>query len=114
MGFGPAIRENDKYRFENSVTQAFGPWHPNTSRSALVCVTASGFLKLFFSQNNNQVQDIQLEMESVASSDDLITHAAICSERGDYHRREMAVRTELTWYQANSWLRSPPLQNTSN
>lgn len=45
-------------------------------------MTASGLLKLLFSQNNNQLQEIHLEMESVASSDDLITHAAICSERG--------------------------------
>ncbi|PSR99439.1 RNA polymerase II mediator complex subunit Sin4 [Coniella lustricola] len=78
----PAVKENDKYQFINNISQNFGPWHPNPQKSALVCVTASGLLKLLFSQNNNQLQEIHLEMESVASSDDLITHAAICSERG--------------------------------
>lgn len=80
--YGPAVRENEKYQYGNSITAAFGPWHPNPQKSALVCVTANGFLKLFFSQNSNQVQETQLEMESITSSDDLITHAAMCPDRG--------------------------------
>ncbi|KAF3764967.1 hypothetical protein M406DRAFT_258748 [Cryphonectria parasitica EP155] len=81
---GPVVKDdaNAKYQFNNTYNQTIGPWHPNPQKSALVCVTASGLLKLFFSQNNNQLQEIHLEMESVASSDDLITHASICSERG--------------------------------
>ncbi|KAJ4417102.1 Mediator of RNA polymerase II transcription subunit 16 [Gnomoniopsis sp. IMI 355080] len=79
---GPAVRENEKFRLENSVLQPSGPIHPNTAKSALVCVTAGGILKLFFAQNTSQIQDIHQEMESIASSDDLITHAAICTERG--------------------------------
>lgn len=82
--YGPAVRENDKYQYNHNINQAFGPWHPNPAKSSLVCVTSSGMLHLFFSQNSNQVQEIHVEMESVASSDDLITHAAICSERGMY------------------------------
>lgn len=80
--WGPAVKDNDKYSYQNSVYQSPGPFHPNASRSSFVCVTAGGILKLFFTQNSNQVQDIHLEMESITSSDDLITHAAICSEKG--------------------------------
>lgn len=80
--YGPAVRDNDKYRLENSILQAYGPVHPNAAKSSLVCVTAGGILKLFFAQHTNQMQDVHLEMESIASSDDLITHAAICTERG--------------------------------
>lgn len=83
--YGPAVRENEKYQYGNSITAAFGPWHPNPQKSSLVCVTANGFLKLFYSQNSNQVQETQLEMESITSSDDLITHAAICPDRGKAH-----------------------------
>lgn len=81
--YGPAVRENGKYQYNNSIIQASGPYHPNPSRSALVCVTANGLLKLFFAQNSNLVQETQLEMESITSSDDLITHAAVCSDRGE-------------------------------
>lgn len=81
--YGPATRETDKYTYTNTVMQNYGPWHPNPQKSALVCVTENGLLKLFFSQNSNQVQEVHIEMESITSSDDLITHAAICSERGE-------------------------------
>lgn len=94
--WGPAVRETDKYQYNNNVHQAFGPWHPNTQKSSLVCVTSSGLLKLFFSQNSNQVQEIHVEMESITSSDDLITHAAICSERGELASHTWTFSPHLT------------------
>lgn len=96
--WGPAVRETDKYQYNNNVNQAFGPWHPNPQKSSLVCVTSSGLLKLFFSQNSNQVQEIHVEMESITSSDDLITHAAICSERGELVSSTLTFSSDLTWY----------------
>lgn len=80
--YGPAVRENGKYQFNSSIIHASGPFHPNPSKSALVCVTANGLLKLFYAQNSNQLLETQLEMESITSSDDLITHAAIYPDRG--------------------------------
>lgn len=94
--WGPAVRENEKYRYESSLYQSLGPFHPNPTRSAFVCVTAGGILKLFFTQNTNQVQDIHLEMESITSSDDLITHAAICSERGKTAKLGCSISPRLT------------------
>jgi len=79
--YGPATRNQSEYKFETSVTPASGPWHPNSGKSALLCVTTSGFLKLIFSQNNNRIEETSLELDSVTSSDDLITHASICSEK---------------------------------
>ncbi|KAK2611174.1 hypothetical protein N8I77_004543 [Diaporthe amygdali] len=102
--YGPAVRENGKYQYNNNIVQAGGPWHPNPQKSALVCVTANGFLKLFYSQNNNIVLDTQLEMESITSSDDLITHAAMCSDRGRLivvvataARQLKVVQAEISW-----------------
>lgn len=80
--YGPAVRESGKYQFNSSIIQASGPWHPNPSKSALVSVTANGLLKLFYPQNSSQLQETQLELESITSSDDLITHAAMCPDRG--------------------------------
>lgn len=101
---GPAVRENGKYQINNSIIQASGPYHPNPARSALVCVTANGLLKLFYSQNSNQPQETQLEMESITSSDDLITHAAVCSDRGKLvvvlataARQLKVLHAELGW-----------------
>lgn len=78
---GPAVRDENGYRYESTLVPAFGPYHPNPLKSALLCVTASGVLKLFFSQNNNKTQDTSLELDSFSSSDDLVTHASICSDK---------------------------------
>lgn len=78
---GPAVREGSTYKYETSIVPSFPPWHPNHGKSALLCVTTSGVLKLFFSQNNNKVEESTVELENVTSSDYSITHASITSDR---------------------------------
>lgn len=78
---GPAVRDNTRYRYESSFVHSLGPFHPNPSKSALVCVTANGQAKLFFSQNNNRVEETSLDIERISNTDDLITHAAICPDK---------------------------------
>lgn len=79
---GPAIQEGSMYRYDTSYIHAFGPHHPNPAKSSLLCVTSSAKLRLFFSQNSGVVHDTSIELENIASSDDLATHASICSEKG--------------------------------
>ncbi|KAK4044534.1 hypothetical protein C8A01DRAFT_31320 [Parachaetomium inaequale] len=78
---GPATKGQTEYRYEHQFYPASGPWHPNSSKSAFLCVTTNGALKLFFTQNNGRPEETALELESVTSSDDLITHASLCSDR---------------------------------
>lgn len=78
---GPAVRDNTRYKYENSFIHSFGPFHPNPSKTALVCVTANGQAKLFFSQNNNRIEETSLDIERISNSDDMITHASICSDK---------------------------------
>jgi len=80
---GPALRDGNGYRYETSFVHAFGPYHPNQAKSALLVVTTNGVLKLFFSQNNNRVQETPIELESITTSDDLFTHASMCSEKSE-------------------------------
>lgn len=88
---GPAVREGARYRYDSSFIHSFGPFHPNPSKSALVCVTANGQAKLFFSQNNNRVEETSLDIERISSSDDLITHASICSDKSRFEQRPHQV-----------------------
>ena len=44
-------------------------------------MTANGQAKLFFSQNNNRVEETSLDIERISNTDDLITHAAICADK---------------------------------
>ena len=61
-----------------------GPCHPNHSKSAFVCITTNGLLRVLWAQNNGKWFESHTELESVVSSDDLITHAAICSDKSRF------------------------------
>ncbi|RKF72818.1 Mediator of RNA polymerase II transcription subunit 16 [Golovinomyces cichoracearum] len=78
---GPAVKDDRGYRYETSQAPLLGPCHPNHSKSAFVFVTTNGLLKLLWPQNNSKWCDIHSELESILSSDDLITHAAICPDK---------------------------------
>ncbi|KAK0730489.1 RNA polymerase II mediator complex subunit Sin4 [Lasiosphaeris hirsuta] len=102
--YGPAVWTQNEYKFENSVNHAYGPWHPNMGKSALLCITTNGSLKLLFSQNSNRIEETSLELESVTSSDDLITHASICSDKNTLlialattSRQLKVVRVGVQW-----------------
>lgn len=62
----------------------FGPCHPNHSKSAFVCVTANGILRVLWPQNNGKYYETHTELETIVSSDDLITHAAICPDKSKF------------------------------
>ncbi|RDA96051.1 hypothetical protein CP533_5827 [Ophiocordyceps camponoti-saundersi (nom. inval.)] len=78
---GPAKRHGNTYQYETSFLHAGGPSHPHSSKSALLCVTMGGMLKMYWSQNNNRTEETLLELESVNSSDELVTHAALASDK---------------------------------
>ena len=79
--YGPANKQGSSYHYESSFVHAGGPSHPHSSKSALICVTVGGMLKMMWSQNNNRVEETVVELESVNSSDELVTHAALASDK---------------------------------
>ncbi|KAI1276144.1 RNA polymerase II mediator complex subunit Sin4 [Xylaria sp. FL0933] len=81
--YSPAVKnaKGNDYVFETSGVPTMGPNHPNPTKSAFICVTTNGLLKMFWSQNNNKPEETTLELESATSADDLITHAAACSDK---------------------------------
>jgi mediator of RNA polymerase II transcription subunit 16 len=81
---GPAVKDGTSYRYEASQAPVFGPCHPSHTKSAFVCVTANGILRVLWPQNNGKYFETNTELESIVSSDDLITHAAICPDKSKY------------------------------
>lgn len=79
--YGPANKHGNGYAYESSFVHAVGPVHPNPSKSALFTVTSNGTLKMFWSQVNNRIEETTMELESVNSSDDQVTHATFASEK---------------------------------
>ncbi|KKF93296.1 Mediator of RNA polymerase II transcription subunit 16 [Ceratocystis platani] len=81
---GPAIKENgsDMFRYESSFVHAFPPYHPHPGRSALLCITDNGLLKLFYPGSKaEKVEETTHELESIIVSEDQITHASVCSDK---------------------------------
>ncbi|KAK5990781.1 Mediator of RNA polymerase II transcription subunit 16-like protein [Cladobotryum mycophilum] len=102
--YGPANRVGNQYQYESSFVHASGPSHPHSSKSALFCVTVNGTLKMFWSQNNNKMEETTMELESVLSSDELVTHAALASDKkyllvavATSSRQLRLVKIEIQW-----------------
>ncbi|KIH87170.1 mediator of RNA polymerase II transcription subunit 16, fungi type [Sporothrix brasiliensis 5110] len=112
--YGPAVREESGYRYETTLVHASGPYHPNPNKSALLCVTVSGTLRLLFSQNSNLVQDTSIELENITSSDDLTSHASICTDKNmlliamvTASRQLKVVRAAIGWNQSQQDKQAP-------
>lgn len=108
--YGPATKKESDYSYESSYVPAFGPYHPNSQKSAFLCVTTGGLLKMYWPQNINKVEETVLDLESITSSEDMVTHAAICSDKSKCYCTSPLTRQPL----ANSYFRSEPLRRDGN
>ncbi|KAI8958722.1 mediator complex, subunit Med16 [Daldinia sp. FL1419] len=81
--YGPAIRNGNGNNYSYQLTPILntGPLHPLHNKSALICITTTGVLKMFWTQNNGKIEETTLELENAALADDLVTHAAICPDK---------------------------------
>ncbi|KAF4984834.1 hypothetical protein FZEAL_62 [Fusarium zealandicum] len=79
--YGPATKHGNGYTYESSFVHAGGPSHPNPAKSALFTITTNGILRMIWSQSNNRIEETTMELESVSSSDEVITHASFASEK---------------------------------
>lgn len=78
---GPAVKTNAGYQYTSSFVHVNTVAHPHPSKTALFSVTTGGMIRMFWTQINNTYQETTKELESVHSSDDLITHAAITADK---------------------------------
>ncbi|PHH76275.1 hypothetical protein CDD82_4064 [Ophiocordyceps australis] len=79
--YGPARKHPAAFMYETSFVHAAGPSHPHASKSALFCITMNGWLKMFWSQNTQKTEETAMELDSVNCTADLITHAALTSDK---------------------------------
>ena len=47
---------------------------------------------MYWSQNNNRLEETTMELESINSSDELITHAAFASDKSKEHPYTVTTR----------------------
>ncbi|OBT45969.1 hypothetical protein VE00_03746 [Pseudogymnoascus sp. WSF 3629] len=78
-----AVKTSTDYRYEISQAIAFGPCFPNAHKSALITVSTGGTLSLLWPQADGKWHELSSDIESISSSDDLITHASICADKNN-------------------------------
>ncbi|KAF5021842.1 hypothetical protein F66182_6135 [Fusarium sp. NRRL 66182] len=112
--YGPATKYGNGYTYESSFVQAGGPSHPNPAKSALFTITTHGVLRMFWSNNNNRIEETTLELESVSASDELITHAAFASEKrhlllalATRSKQLRLIKIEIHWGQPSQADKAP-------
>lgn len=59
-----------------------GPHNPNANKSALLAVTRGGVLRLLLQSPEMRWQDTKAEIDSISISAELLTHAAMCADKG--------------------------------
>ncbi|KAF4464866.1 mediator of rna polymerase ii transcription subunit 16 [Fusarium albosuccineum] len=106
--YGPATKHGNGYTYESTFVQAGGPSHPNPAKSAFFTISTNGILRMIWSQNNNRIEETTIELESVSSSDESITHAAFASEKkhlllalATSSKQLRLVKIEIQWGQTS-------------
>lgn len=103
------------YKYDVSYTKTTGPNHPSANRNALITITTNGLLRLLFQNNSNRFEETAIELESITSSDDLITHAALCNDRNTLLIALATASKQLRIVRATiSWGNDKPSEKQSN
>lgn len=57
--------------------------------------TSNGTLKMIWSQSTNRVEETTIELESVNSAEDQVTHASFASEKSGYRTQTTRPYTNI-------------------
>ena len=82
MLYRPAVKKEGQWGYSCSPHKLMGPHNPNNNKPALVAVTRGGFIRLIFQNQAGQWYDIRAEVDSVSVFAGLLTHAALCADKG--------------------------------
>lgn len=61
----------------------YNPWASKAQLSALVVISRGGTLRLVYQGQDSQWQDVRHDIDELSTSNDLITHASLCPDKGD-------------------------------
>ncbi|KZF26413.1 hypothetical protein L228DRAFT_257858 [Xylona heveae TC161] len=78
--YRPAVRKDGQWVYSAGNVKNNGPHHP-LNKSALLAITRGGSLRFLYQQTNGKWHETGAELESVGSSNDLLTHASICCDK---------------------------------
>ncbi|KAH0564742.1 hypothetical protein GP486_001870 [Trichoglossum hirsutum] len=80
--FRPVTKDNNgQFQYAANNYKMLGPFHPIPSRATLIGVTRGGVVRLWYQQHDTRWLEVNTELESIGSSDDLLSHASFSSDK---------------------------------
>ncbi|KAH0544055.1 hypothetical protein FGG08_001673 [Glutinoglossum americanum] len=80
--YRPVVKDNNgQFQYPATNHKTFGPFHPIPSRATLIGVTRGGMVRLWYQQHDTRWLEVNTELESIGSSDDLLSHASFSSDK---------------------------------
>ncbi|KAI1928152.1 Mediator of RNA polymerase II transcription subunit 16 [Ophidiomyces ophidiicola] len=79
--FQKATKRDNQWVYSRFARKPSGPYHP-LNKPALVCVTRSGHARLLYQNQDSKWDERNVELQSVTSSEDILTHAALMPSPG--------------------------------
>lgn len=82
--YRPATKKDGQWLCTASQHKLMGPHNPSTNKSALMAVTRGGTIRLLMQGQDSSWQEIKAEIDSISTVSELLTHAAMCADKGLY------------------------------
>ncbi|KAI9783902.1 MAG: mediator complex subunit [Peltula sp. TS41687] len=88
-----ANKNGGQFHYDMAQHKPMGPYAPK-NRSALICITRGGILRLLYSQADGRWTEVKTNMDFLTASDDVLSHASFCAYRaGAENNLLLVVRT---------------------
>ncbi|KAI9804371.1 MAG: mediator complex subunit [Piccolia ochrophora] len=110
--YRPAVKIEGQFQYGLNSCKPFGP-HPAHNKAALVCATRGGTLRLLYQQPDSRWLEVNCEIETIASSNEVLSHASFCSDHDN--SLLLLVRTtshQYRLYRINIDWKTTPNQQT--
>ncbi|MCJ1479591.1 mediator complex subunit [Lambiella insularis] len=81
-----ATRQDGQWNYAATQYEMKGPHNPwaiKAPLSAMVVISRGGTLRLIYQGQDAQWQDVRHEIDELSTSNDLFTHASLCSDKGE-------------------------------
>ncbi|PKY07581.1 mediator of RNA polymerase II transcription subunit 16 [Aspergillus campestris IBT 28561] len=104
--FNQAAKVQGRWAYSPFRRRPIGPFSP-VHKSALVCVTKSGIIRLIYQSPDSRWGEISAELKNTSYSDRLLTHAALSSTQGGVLLVTHSVCQKIGFYRVHiNW--TPP------
>ena len=80
-----AVKQDGQWNYTVTQQEMKGPYNPWAIRaplSAMIMVSRGGSVRLIYQGQDNQWQDARWDIDNLSTSNDLLTHAALCPDKG--------------------------------